>query len=1311
MTTLNIFPYHWNWDDNGWDEEGRRASIIRIWGWNEKNEGVSIIVDDFPIPIFVELPETDCNHIFIPWTDERIDDLIKYITNFHKKWIQPVGIFAEEHKPLYDNRFYLDDEKKLQVYAKKYLKLYFKSQTAIDKYVKDLFTQPVEIPGLGKVWLKAYSHKKKLSPAMKLMTVQKLPSSNWIQAKGTAISSYKRLSNKKHEYKVSYKNLMAHPKGESLPIVSPLVCSFDIEAYSSDSSRMPDPEHLEDVILQIGCVFAKKGTITKKVCLSLGAPVKPPILEHGESEDFILQTFKSEKDLLLGFTKLICSEDPEVLIGYNIFGFDIKYMQKRAEILQIAEDFSKLGCIKNLACKPSQMEWESSARGKISFYYYDLQGRIFIDVLPMVQACDKQPSYRLEYIASVHLKTNKDPIKPKDIFRSWKDKDYELMWRICHYCCQDCVVTYLLYEKFMFWLGLTESATVNKVPIFSMVVQGQQIKAYAQVFDYCYHNDIVCNTPADTIERPVKSPYKGAFVEEPLSGLYNMILPFDFASLYPNIIIAYNVDFSTYVQKDQLDSIPADMYETFKGSDHVNCIHDPNYKEPKQRFKKDGTPIVAKKKKIICADYTHVYVKNDHRKGVIPTIISDLLAARKKVRKVIESQEDKIHYIEEEIAKLDPLSHDYKQQKEILETLKEVNQVLDKRQLAYKVNANSMYGMYGAETGYLPFFCGAETVTFVGRRSILAASDRLQRVHGGQVIYNDTDSAYTYFPHLVNSSVKEIWDFSSNVVKDIMTIFRSPMKLEFEGKIYPNFLILTKKRYIAQTVDEWGKLKDKMTIRGLPLVRREYCKNMTVIYEKVIRYIFNNIKEITAHKEVHLIAEEEKANKIKADFNKHFQAVLCMIHENFVNACSLQCVNPKDATNKYIDWTIFKGLNKEKYEGTVAHAVVADKIRARGTPVSQNSRIEMVYICKPDLTFDKNLKAAEIVEDLTYFKERSDRLRIDYLQYFKSQFINNFDVLLQVVFGKEKMCTEMFQTLVAKNHSCKKIRELSSCVVEIDESEFDEKEFKRFSIMQQRIQTSKIALLEGQTLETIQEEKIAIKEVYQPLYQELLEGVKPGWNLRVTNDILKEINASYQTTTCYPVKEWIFRCFTYFSILETKVVLIGQDPYPSGKWRPSNALDSNSKKCYVPNAVGLSFSVPADLSPPPSLQNMFKELQRDCGTERNDGDLTDWAEQGVLLLNSALTCEAEKSNSHKKLWQGFATEVIQTISKTCDHVVFILLGNEAIGKAIYVDEKKHCIIKAGHPSTLNRQGTYQDCKMYSKTNAYLKEHGKEEIRW
>ena len=181
----------------------------------------------------------------------------------------------------------------------------------------------------------------------------------------------------------------------------------------------------------------------------------------------------------------------------------------------------------------------------------------------------------------------------------------------------------------------------------------------------------------------------------------------------------------------------------------------------------------------------------------------------------------------------------------------------------------------------------------------------------------------------------------------------------------------------------------------------------------------------------------------------------------------------------------------------------------------------------------------------------------------------------------------------------------------------------------------------------------------------------------------------------YPPGSLIFNAFDTTPLSDLKVVILGQDPY------------------IKPNqAMGLSFSVPKGIRTPPSLKNIYKELNTDLGVPIVDhGDLTKWANQGVFLLNAALTVEAGKSGSHlKKGWGQFTDAVIRLIAKEKERVVFMLWGNFAKAKASLIDESKHLVLKAAHPSPL-AGGAYFGSKHFSQANAYLESNGLDPIDW
>lgn len=197
-------------------------------------------------------------------------------------------------------------------------------------------------------------------------------------------------------------------------------------------------------------------------------------------------------------------------------------------------------------------------------------------------------------------------------------------------------------------------------------------------------------------------------------------------------------------------------------------------------------------------------------------------------------------------------------------------------------------------------------------------------------------------------------------------------------------------------------------------------------------------------------------------------------------------------------------------------------------------------------------------------------------------------------------------------------------------------------------------------------------------------------------NLMSQVNKAYETTTVFPPKEKIFNAFNLTPLENTKVVLLGQDPYHGAG-----------------QAQGLAFSTPEDIKNPPSMRNMLKEINDDIGSSVCEhGDLTSWAKDGVLLINAILTVEEAKAKSHHKMgWEIFTDNLIKFISANCDDVVFILWGSSAIKKEKIIDKDKHHILSGVHPSPLSAYRGFFGCKHFSKTNEILKSLGKEEINW
>ena len=199
-------------------------------------------------------------------------------------------------------------------------------------------------------------------------------------------------------------------------------------------------------------------------------------------------------------------------------------------------------------------------------------------------------------------------------------------------------------------------------------------------------------------------------------------------------------------------------------------------------------------------------------------------------------------------------------------------------------------------------------------------------------------------------------------------------------------------------------------------------------------------------------------------------------------------------------------------------------------------------------------------------------------------------------------------------------------------------------------------------------------------------------------ELWKTVGEAYRCspTNIFPPEELIFNAFSHCHFNDVKVVILGQDPYYS-----------------TGQAHGLAFSVPANVTIPPSLRNIFKEIKTTINCDSNEsGNLERWADQGVLLLNSTLTVTEGKAGSHQNLgWEQFTDTVIQKISDKKEHVVFLLWGNYAQEKGKNIDTSKHLVLTAPHPSPLSAHRGFLGCDHFNKTNQYLRKHNQQEIIW
>ena len=659
MIKDKFFAYSWNIDDN---EENR--TVIRIYGLDSDNLSTCVVITDFTPYVYVELPIT------INWNDTRANMLGKKIDEICGKYKPLKKSLVMKKKLYYGNVRKIDESYNYKLYP--YLMLSFCTKSEIKNFIWKI-KRKILVTGLGYVSLKA--HEQDADPILQLTCIKDIPTAGWIYFSGKKVSDESKETYCDKEYKVKWKNLIGLKEVYDVP--KPLIMGFDIEVYSTNPNKMPDVKKPGDKVFQICCILSRYGDKEKdyeKYLLTLGEPNQKIVGEDAE-----IRSFYTESDLLVGFSKFIIEKNPQILVGYNILSFDIPYMIDRSkDPCMCIYEFDQMSCRKYHHAKERIIKWSSSAYKNQEFQFLDAEGRLFVDLLPIVKRDYKLDNYKLKTVSTFFLGSTKDPLTAKGIFKCYKmgmqrnkkgeytKKAKKAMGVVGKYCLVDGILCNKLFETLQTWVGLSEMAKTCNVPIFYLYTQGQQIKVYSQVYKKCMYDNFVVEK--DGYIPAEDEQYTGATVFEPIPGAYDKVVPFDFASLYPTTIIAYNICYSTLVNDD---TIPDSDCNVIEWEDHVGCCHDKQVRK-------------TKVKRVICAKRRYRFLKSP--RGVIPTLLQQLLNARKETRKEIKVLKKSLGNIDDNIE---------------IENINTKITVLNKRQLAYKVSANSV-------GGYTPILCKKE---------------------------------------------------------------------------------------------------------------------------------------------------------------------------------------------------------------------------------------------------------------------------------------------------------------------------------------------------------------------------------------------------------------------------------------------------------------------------------------------------------------------------------------------------------------------------------------------------------------------------
>ena len=748
MEAISIYDWtFFNFKDENKD-------ILLAWGLNQQSKPSVVRIEDFPFSCYVELPEKI--------HPQKVTELSEWIRKVLKE-DQPTLIRLEEKRKLY----YFRNGKKYPM-----LRLEFPSMNAM-RHCEKLLAKECNTP-IGRRSLPVYENK--ISSIRKLLTERNLLYSGWLTGKFEEVDFDDKITNLENEYICSYKTLRQPNESElEAKTTYPTIFSWDIECYSSNPKAMPKKTNALDVIYAVSCIYAKMGDKDRqRYLIAIG--------EDLTVQNAKLIQVKDEYELLTALRNLIRELNPDLLIGYNIFGFDIPYTDFR--IQRYMETWTELGRIKGADTRVEKLSWGSDAFGHNDFFLFvGMEGRICLDLLPIVKRDYKLLRYDLDFVSNNFLGKGKFPVKPKEMFAYTKEYNEALLTKkedperytkallnynkILDYCVQDSDLVLDLMEKLSMWIGLTELSNIVGVSIMQIFTRGQQIRCLSQIYDLATRENIVL----DRQENKDNISFAGGFVQEPIPGLYDNVICLDFASLYPSIIMAFNICYTTLLEdkmeiEDEKVShfhIDMDASEVDDGKEEESALD-----ENDEEKKKEGR---------IHAHYR--YVKKEIYHGVLPRLVSRLVDERRAVRKVLEGNKDPVMKI-----------------------------ILDKRQLALKVSANSVFGFLGVSNGKLPLMQGAISITSKGRELIGYVNKYLEEKYNGKIVYNDSVAEYT--PVLVKVNGKVQWI-------EIKELFEMDLQNKFldRGDI--------KERYLVEGIEIWS---DKGWTKIKEIIRHEVLKKM-----------------------------------------------------------------------------------------------------------------------------------------------------------------------------------------------------------------------------------------------------------------------------------------------------------------------------------------------------------------------------------------------------------------------------------------------------------------------------------------------------
>jgi len=710
-----------------------------------------------------------------------------------------------------------------------------------------------EAPPLGDI-ARIETYESNLSPVLRFMIDKGIQGMSWITVRRASRALNPR-STCAIEIDVDVAHLEAHNALEANDWRSSLapmcVLSVDIECLANKNS-FPDADR-GDPVIQIASVVRRMASATT------ASSEQQTVFVLGSCDavrDATVHSFATEHALLDAWAQFVAAEDPDILLGYNLINFDLPYLAKRCEHLKV-----RLACtrVRGKLLTARVRTQTSAQQGARETHDIDVPGRVVFDMLPIIRGDVKFKlrSYNLNSVSAKFIGEQKEDL-PYYAIGGLHRGNAQDRARIGRYCLKDAQLPLMLLDKLQTLYNMAEMARVTGVPVGWLLTRGQAIRVMTQICRAARDADMVVPSRASLHVPHDAQQYEGATVLEPVAGLHREpIATLDFASLYPSIMMAHNMCYSTVVP-------PGDLARA-------------------------GSGAVTRSPSGVA------FYQPSVRVGVLPTILRRLIAARARARAELKRETD-------------PLAR----------------AVLDGRQMALKVSANSVYGFTGAVVGMLPCVEIAASVTAFGRSMIEATRDLVHQWYPGSlVVYGDTDSVMVRF---AGADLGESMRLGQEAAGRVSETFPDPIRLEFE-KCYHPFLLLAKKRYAGMKVTSLEKAPE-MDVKGIETVRRDNCALVGQTMEACLE----------------LMLAQDNVPAAQQLVRDTVEALL----QDRVDMAKL---------------VISKNLSKVDYKSKQPHVELAARMAARkdGLPPVAGERVPYVIVCR-----GKDSKVYECSEDPAY---------------------------------------------------------------------------------------------------------------------------------------------------------------------------------------------------------------------------------------------------------------------------------------------------------------------------------------------------------